>query len=654
MSVPYGFHEGQDDGDDCPSVPSKNIDAILRKYWGYDSFRPLQREIIESVLAGHDTVGLLPTGGGKSITFQVPALASDGLTVVVTPLISLMKDQVDNLRTRHIAAAHLSAGMPQAQIRYVTDSCDVGRLKLLYISPERLGNAAFRTTMKRWKIRMFVVDEAHCISQWGYDFRPAYLALGNLRQEWPSVPILALTASATPEVVDDIAGKLHLKNEKRFSLTFRRTNIHFRVKRCTDKMAEMLLVLRKTTGSAIVYTRSRKRTKEIAQYLSAMGVSAAFYHAGMELRDKEEAQEAWMNGDSRVMVATTAFGMGIDKADVRVVIHYEIPTTLEEYYQEAGRAGRDGKESLAIMLVENRDRATLHRRLADAFPPKDFVRESYDEICRYLDIPMGGGFDLTYDFLPEEICRLYHLPPQSFVSALGLLSRAGYIDFVDSLPRPTRLMFTCRRESLYGYDFSGTEEAIVESILREYTGLFSEFQPISEERIASHCGCSVEDVYQTLLKFKREGIAAFIPRSRSPYIYFPNRRIESRYIELPADIYERRREAMAARVAAMESYVFDDTRCRVSRMLEYFGENGAGDCGKCDVCRAAKAKSPAPQVFLSRLGAMAVRYPGGRIPVTDIAFAFSDIRDSLGECINRLQDEGVIATDGASIYFVHA
>lgn len=640
---PDAFDDTEHEGD---------IDAVLRKYWGYDSFRPLQREIIESVLEGRDTVGLLPTGGGKSVTFQVPAMVMAGLTVVVSPLISLMKDQVDNLKTRHIRAAHLSAGMPKAQTRYVIDSCDTGRLKLLYISPERLGNDTFRTVMRRWKISLFVVDEAHCISQWGYDFRPAYLALDVLREQWPTVPVLALTASATPRVVDDIAAKLRLKNERRFSLTFRRTNIHFRVRKCSDKLAEMLLVLKKTSGSAIVYTRSRKRTKEIASYLQAMGISAGYYHAGMELREKEETQEAWMSSRLRVMVATTAFGMGIDKADVRVVIHHDIPTTLEEYYQEAGRAGRDGMESLAVILAGPRDKSVLKKRLADAFPPKEFVRHCYDELCRYLDIPMGGGYDCTYDFLPEEMCRLYDMPPARVLSSLGLLSREGYIDFVDSLPRPTRLMFVCRREALYTYSFCARDEVILDSILREYTGLFSEFQPISEERMAMRSNTTPEDVYQLLLLLRREGFALFIPRSRSPYVYFPNRRIESRFIELPASVYESRRDAMAARVGAMENYIFDDSSCRVARMLAYFGEKDAADCGKCDVCRARRVAVPDFDNFVSRLHLLADSFPAGRIPLQVLGNTFSFMRPRMHEYIGRMQREGTVTTDGAVLWFI--
>ncbi|MDE6197529.1 MAG: RecQ family ATP-dependent DNA helicase [Muribaculaceae bacterium] len=600
MTDPYGYYDFSDDyrndggdgGDDCCGTLSPQ--EVLRRHWGYDSFRPMQAEIVHSVLDGRDTIGLLPTGGGKSITFQVPALMLPGLTIVVTPLISLMKDQVDNLAARNIRAAYLHAGMTRAESDYAFERCRQKRVKLLYVAPERLSSERFTAMLRTIETSLIVVDEAHCISQWGYDFRPSYLTIATLRDMLPGVPVLALTASATPAVVDDIALRLGMRNENRFSLTFSRDNISFLVRHTEDKFGKLIDILKATSGSAIVYTRSRRRTAELASQLAANGVQALFYHAGLESHDKAARQDDWQSGQTRVMAATTAFGMGIDKPDVRLVVHYDIPSTLEEYYQEAGRAGRDGQPSVAVLLVSNRDKATLSRRLTKAFPDKDFIRKVYDEICRFLVLPMGEGFGAVFDFKPEIMCVKYRLPERETMSAIGILARSGYFEFVEEMDIEAQMMINLKREQLYGIDLPQLEEDVMNHILRTYGGIFTDLVQINESLIAAACGITPQTVYDILCRWRREHIIAFIPRRRTPYICFTANRVPSASLTFPKEVYEDRRTAMERQLKAMERFAFDDSSCRVAHMLRYFGEEGAGDCGKCDICRSRRPAARTP------------------------------------------------------------
>ena len=420
--------------------PTATPSEVLQRYWGYGEFRPQQAEIIESVLSGTDTLGLLPTGGGKSITFQVPALMLPGLTLVVTPLISLMKDQVDNLRALDIPAAYLHSGLTRAEHKLALDKADAGRIKLLYLSPEKLQSERFLQTLRTLSISMIVVDEAHCISQWGYDFRPSYLKIAALRHILPSVPVLALTASATPQVVDDIMTQLEFRTRTAlFRRSFARHNLYYIVRHGENKPERLLRVLRNTSGSAIVYVRSRKRTREIAQLLIESNISADYYHAGLAPEDKDQKQQMWKSGRVRVMVATNAFGMGIDKPDVRVVVHFDLPSSIEEYYQEAGRAGRDGLPAFAVTLAAKRDKATLHRRLTDAFPPKDYVAEIYEQASLFVDLSLGEGFNEVFDFDFATFCTKHRLSVAPTRSALNLLTRAGYLEFVEDVNATARV-----------------------------------------------------------------------------------------------------------------------------------------------------------------------------------------------------------------------
>lgn len=568
-------------------------EEILRKHWGYDSFRPLQRDIIDSVLAGRDTLGLLPTGGGKSITFQVPALMLPGVCVVVTPLISLMKDQVDNLAVRSIRAVCLHSGLSRRESELALTRLRLGKAKIVYVSPERLQNKHFLADLRSLEISLLVVDEAHCISQWGYDFRPSYLNISKLRDILGmSVPVLALTASATPEVTADIMRCLHFAAPNVFARSFARDNISYIVRYADFKEETLLRVLRATSGCGIVYVRSRRRSRDIAALLEREGISAAFYHAGLDPEEKELRQNAWKEGSVRIMVATNAFGMGIDKPDVRTVVHFDLPSSLEEYYQEAGRAGRDGLESYAVVTASPRDKATLSRRLSESFPEKDFIRRVYELACNYLDIAVGEGYGTLREFDPDAFCKVYSLPPAQTLSALRLLSRAGYMEYVDDTFSRSRIMVIMNREELYSLSLTPDGDDVLGFLLRSYTGLFADYVEINELAIARGTMLSSERVYQALLYLGRMHVVHFIPRRTKPYIYFPTSRELPRHLVIPLEVYERQRERMERRIGAMRDFAFSSTDCRVEGMLRYFGDPEARPCGKCDVCRArAKRES---------------------------------------------------------------
>lgn len=564
--------------------------SILKQYWGYDNFRGIQEDIINSIGSGRDTLGLMPTGGGKSITFQVPALAQPGLCLVVTPLIALMKDQVRNLRDRGIKAIAVYSGMTREEILVALENCIFGDYKFLYISPERLDTEIFQIKLKSMKVSMITVDESHCISQWGYDFRPAYLKISEIRKLLPGVPVLALTATATPEVVKDIQQRLAFKEENVFRMSFERKNLAYIVRRTENKAEELLHILNSVEGSAIVYTRNRKKTKEVAQFLNAQGITATFYHAGLNNDTKDQRQKGWINGEFRVMVATNAFGMGIDKPDVRLVVHIDFPDSPEAYFQEAGRAGRDGQKAYAVLLYARSDKTILNKRITDTFPEKDYIRQVYEHINYYYQMAMGDGLGCTYAFNIDEFCRNFKHFPIQVDSALKILTRAGYLEYTDEQDNASRLIFTLRRDELYRIHESSQEtENLIRIILRSYTGVFSDYAYINEDTLALRSGLSRQQVYETLVSLTRQHILHYIPGKKTPYIIYTRERQESERIVLSREVYEDRKASYERRIKAMLDYADAEQQCRSRLLLQYFGEKNEHNCGQCDTCLAKHA-----------------------------------------------------------------
>lgn len=562
-----------------------NYEEILKQYWGYDSFRSLQKEIITSIGEGKDTLGLMPTGGGKSITFQVPALAKEGVCLVITPLIALMKDQVNNLRKRGIKALAVYSGMTRQEILTALENCIYGNYKFLYISPERLDTEIFQTKVRSMKVSMITVDESHCISQWGYDFRPAYLKIAEIRKLLPGIPVLALTATATPEVVEDIQQKLDFHNGNVFRMSFERKNLAYVVRTTDNKTSEMLHILRRVAGSAIIYVRNRRRTREITELLNQEGITADFYHAGLENAVKDLRQKRWQCGETRVMVATNAFGMGIDKPDVRLVLHLDLPDSPEAYFQEAGRAGRDGRKAYAVILYAQSDKATLHKRIADTFPEKAYILDVYEHVQYYYQMAMGDGFQCVREFNLEEFCRKFKYFPVPVDSALKILTQAGYLEYTDEQDNASRILFTIRRDDLYKLHEMGPEaETLIQAILRSYTGIFTDYAFISEASLALRTGLTREQIYRILVTLTKRRIVDYIPHKKTPYIIYTRERQELRYMHIPPSVYEERKERYETRIKAMEEYVTTDNVCRSRMLLRYFGEKNDHNCGQCDVC----------------------------------------------------------------------
>lgn len=633
-------------------MDSTVIRNILKKHWGYESFRPLQEDIIMSVLSGRDTLGLMPTGGGKSITFQVPAMALPGLTVVVTPLISLMKDQVDNLRRRRVKAVYLHSGMTARESKIAREKLINGGAKLLYVSPERLRNQRFIQELRMTEVSLIVVDEAHCISQWGYDFRPSYLNIRSLRKIFPKVNVLALTATATPHVESDILRQLEMKDAALFRMSFSRSNLNYIVRNTETKIYEIFHILSRTEGSAIVYVRSRKRTREIAEYLSSAGISSTYYHAGLDISLKEERQNEWQRSGVRVMVATNAFGMGIDKPDVRVVIHFDMPPSLEEYYQEAGRAGRDGKKSYVVLLTSRADSGLLRRRVTETFPPREEIKLLYERVCNYLHVSMDEGYEKLAEFDVERFCEVFSYQRRRCLACLHLLGQAGYLEYLEETEHRSRVMMTCTREELYHVDrLSADADLVLTRILRLYSGLFAEYVYIDERVISRESGIDERSVYESLLELGRRKVLSYVPRSRSPYIYFPTAREDKRYVMIGKDIYEDRKKVISERTEAMIDYGFGKGKCREKILLEYFGEQDGKDCGRCDICRGRNQRSGGKEENrLARIVEYIRSRPGG----ADIRIMERDLRivpSQLSEYLSYLCGEGfVIFEDGLYRY----
>ena len=622
---------------------------LLKQYWGYDSFRGIQEEIINSISENKDTLGLMPTGGGKSITFQVPALAKDGLCLVITPLIALMKDQVQNLRKRGIKALSIYSGMSRQDIITTLENCIFGNYKFLYISPERLDTEIFRTKLRKMKVSMITVDESHCISQWGYDFRPAYLKIAEIRELLPDVPVLALTATATPEVVKDIQARLHFRRENVFRMSFERSNLAYIVRKTDNKTGELLHILRSMPGSAIVYVRNRRRTKEITELLNNEDITADFYHAGLDDATKDIRQHRWQSGGSRVMVATNAFGMGIDKPDVRIVIHMDLPDSIEAYFQEAGRAGRDGQKAYAVILYAKADKTTLHKRIPDTFPEKEYIKDVYEHLQYYYQMAMGDGLDCVREFNIEDFCRKFKYFPVPVDSALKILTQAGYLEYTGEQDNTSRLLFTIQRDELYRLREMGDDmDKLIQTVLRSYTGVFTDYTYINEDSLAIRTGLTRRQIYEQLVHLAKLRIVSYIPRKKTPYIIYTRERIEAQLIHISPEIYEERKARYETRINAMLEYVTNDTLCRSRMLLDYFGEKNEHNCGQCDTCiglrkQTATCQPDREELYekIHEILSGAPQTPAGLLKQLPIE------KELLNEALHRLLDEGkIIVVDG--------
>ncbi|WP_288952764.1 ATP-dependent DNA helicase RecQ [uncultured Prevotella sp.] len=620
---------------------------ILHKYWGYPDFRGIQREIIESIGAGKDTLGLMPTGGGKSLTFQVPALAQEGVCIVITPLIALMKDQVEHLRHKGITAAAIYSGMSRDAIVTTLENCIFGGVKLLYISPERISSDLFQIKLKHMKVSFITVDEAHCISQWGYDFRPSYLQIAVIRKLVPNVPILALTATATPDVIDDIQERLGFTEKNVFRMSFERKNLVYVVRQAEDKEAEMVHILQSIPKTAIVYCRSRKRTKEVAQLLMQYGISATWYHAGLEPAVKDQRQSEWQHDKVRVIVATNAFGMGIDKADVRVVVHMDCPSSLEAYFQEAGRAGRDGQKAYAVLLYNGHDNRTLQKRIEDTFPPKEYVQQVYEHLAYFYQIGVNSGEGCTFEFPIDKFCATFKHFPIRANAALILLQRAGYIDYEPNPDNNARVRFLLRRDDLYRLDsLSEKENDVVISLLRNYGGLFTDYGYVDESYIAQEAGLDRNQTYLVLVNLSKKRIIDFIPRKSIPLISYKRDRVDGSDVILDKSVYEERKEQFQKSINSVINYAQNDRVCRSRQLLYYFGEKKSVDCEQCDVCLSHTHHDDHNQQEEIKEKLLAMVADGERHHVTEVRQLDEDW-DMVTKVMKELMDEEQLLMDGS-------
>lgn len=562
-----------------------DIHQILLKYWGYSHFRPLQEEIIQSVLRGEDTLGLMPTGGGKSLTFQVPALAQDGICIVITPLIALMRDQVQNLGKLGIKALSIYSGMTYNEIDIALDNCIYGNFKFLYCSPERLATDIFKARVQKMKVSFIVVDEAHCISQWGYDFRPSYLKVSSLRDLTGDVPILALTATATPQVAEDIMKQLGFRKKNLLKMSFERANLTYLVRETEDKQAYLLRIMTHVQGTGVVYVRNRAKTKEVAEFLMRNGISADYYHAGLSDVIRNQKETDWKKGKTRVIVATNAFGMGIDKPDVRFVIHIDLPESPEAYFQEAGRAGRDEKRAFAILLFHPSDRQNLERRVASNFPDIPVIRQVYSALGSYFQVPVGGGKGSSYNFDLYDFCTRYKMNSAIVFSSLKILEREGYLELTDNLNIPAMVHFLVERDDLYKFQVANQQfDDFIKLMLRSYSGFFTEYVGINEELLAQRAKLTRDQVYQFLQKLQSQHVLTYIPRRKDPVVVYTEERLEEKSLFISPENYHRRLERYTERLNAMVAYAAESTKCRSQYLLTYFGETDSDRCGKCDVC----------------------------------------------------------------------
>ena len=632
------------------AMTSEKYLHILKQYWGYDSFRGIQEDIIGSIGRGEDTLGLMHTGGGKSIAFQVPALAMEGLCLVVTPLIALMKDQVQHLRHRGIKAQAVYSGMSRQDMVTALENCIYGNYKFLYVSPERLATDIFRIKLCKMHICLIAVDESHCISQWGYDFRPAYLKIAEIRALLPGVPVLALTATATPEVVKDIQKQLLFPKENVFRMSFERENLAYVVRYAEDKQGELLHILHRTEGSAIVYARNRKRTREIAERLNRDGITATFYHAGLNDMEKDLRQQRWNSGEIRVIVATNAFGMGIDKPDVRVVVHVDLPDSIESYFQEAGRAGRDGGKAYAVLLYRPSDKTALHKRIADTYPDKDYITGVYEHLQYFFQMAMGDGLGCMREFDLDKFCMQYGYFPVPVVNALKILTQAGYLEFTDEEDCVSRLLFTLQRDELYRlHGLDERTEQLVQVVLRSYTGLFTDYAFINEDLLATRAGMTRHQVYDLLSGLSRMRIVSYIPRKKIPYIIYTRERIDKKYIHLSPDIYEKRKEQYAERIESILYYAENENVCRSRILLRYFGEKNEHKCGICDVCLSQRKRDKAMEASVrQRALDMLADAP---MSYRDMLRQMLDVEgDSLIDALQDLVENGLVSESNGTFH----
>lgn len=626
--------------------------AILKQYWGYESFRESQYEIISSVLSGRDTLALMPTGGGKSITYQLPTLMSDGLCVVITPLIALMKDQVDKLQRQGISAVAIHSGLSRRKIDIALDNCVYGDVKFLYIAPERLNSDIFRLRARRMNISLIAVDEAHCISQWGYDFRPSYLHIKTLREFQPEAPVLALTASATERVTDDIMENLCFAEKNIIRSSFARPNLSYVVRKVEDKEEQLLRVISGVAGSGIVYVRKRETAETLCQFLQEQGVSASFYHAGLPNEERSIRQDEWVSGRVRVMVATNAFGMGIDKADVRFVVHYTMSDSMESYYQEAGRAGRDGKRSYAMLMVAPNDYKILSRRVEGNFPPIEQIKSIYEKICAYLMIAIGDGAARSYVFNIQDFCYREKLFVQTVVSALDLLERNEYMSYVDVADNPARVIFKVSRDDLYKYTMSDTVERVVRTMLRMYNGLFTEFRAIDEEVIAAATDMSREQVHQVLRELWRSQIIRYVPANSSPMIYMNEERLPVSSLYISPKSYGYRKEQMISRFEAMVGYAENTTECRSVILSNYFGDSSAEPCGHCDVCLANKRNAKSEDRAEAVEKRIVESLNEGELPLREIARRVAAKPQTITDALYCMLDRGEVVLREPDIFML--
>ncbi len=616
----------------------QDIHLILKKYWGYSAFRPGQQSVIESILQGRDTLALMPTGGGKSLTYQIPALAKEGLCIVVTPLISLMKDQCDKLRSRGISAVAVHSGLSYSQIDILLDNCVYGDVKFLFVAPERLATEVFRLRVQRIKVALLTVDEAHCISQWGYDFRPSYLRIAEVRRYMPDVPVLALTASATPRVVEDIMDKLQFSTPNIIRNSFARPNLSYAVRHVEDKEEQLLRIINNVEGSGIIYLRSREGCEKLTENLINQGISVSYYHAGLPHAEREIRQEEWIEGNVRIMVATNAFGMGIDKADVRFVIHYTECDSLESYYQEAGRAGRDGKRSYAVLLTSADDRRRIVQLADSEFPPIEQVKLIYDKIGSYLQVAIGDGYSSAFTFDIYDFCHREHLYAGTVRAALKLLQQNGYLTLTDEMTNPARVIFTVSRDDLYKIPIARQDlDDVMRAMMRLYNGIFTEFRPIEESRIAAVSGYSVEHVKQMLKLMWQMHIIRYIPVNHLPLIFYDVERLDIKNLYISPESYLHRRELVHERLDAMQQYADNDTECRSVVLQRYFGDTEATPCGVCDICLSRRKKATSLEddiLAMLRLGPCSAR---------EISCEIKAEPEAIALILNTLQKQGKIS-----------